>query len=172
MSMIAALKANGPFEGEKEKLRTFERFIGSWDLIVRYYNEEGDLWRECPGEWHWDWILEGRAIQDVWIAPSRRERAKGAAPIEYGTSLRFFDPAIDAWRSTWIGPTNKYVLPFTAREVGDEIILERVEEDGTIDQWIFSEITDDSFQWRAQKSSGDGATWRVLQRFSVSRSGD
>src|SRR2546425_5180290 len=49
--------------------------------------------------------LEGRAVQDVWIVPSRSARqAPGvSAPgILYGTTLRVYDPRSDLWHIIWI----------------------------------------------------------------------
>lgn len=48
------------------------------------------------GEWHWGWVLDGRAIQDVWIA--HNDVSQSNAPItEWGTTLRFYDPKTDVW---------------------------------------------------------------------------
>ena len=38
------------------------------------------------------WVLEGRAIQDVWIRPKRPTLS-----TMYGTTLRIFDPGIGGW---------------------------------------------------------------------------
>ena len=67
---------------------------------------------------------------DVWITPRRSLRGQ-ADPYEYGASLRFFDPTIQAWRSTWIGPVRHLVRPFIAQQVGDEIFLEGSFEPGS-----------------------------------------
>src|SRR5262245_47305146 len=45
------------------------------------------------GEVHFGWVLEGRAIQDVWMIPRRRDRRPGAPVMPtagnwYGTTLR------------------------------------------------------------------------------------
>jgi hypothetical protein len=110
----------------------------------------------------------GRAVQDVWIAPSREVR--GAGDIgEWGTTLRFYDPDLGAWRSTWIGPEKRAVLPFVGRQVDDEIILEGTFEDDLLTRWIFSDITPSSFRWRAVDSSDGGTTWTLLQEMSASR---
>ena len=42
--------------------------VGSWELDSRRYAGERV---SIPGEAHFVWALEGRAIQDVWIMPSR-----------------------------------------------------------------------------------------------------
>jgi hypothetical protein len=88
---------------------------------------------------------------------------KELAGMDRRCDLRFYDEAIDAWRSTWIGPHNRAVMPFLARSVGDEIVLEGSFEDGVRTRWIFSEITPDSFSWRAVDSKDDGESWRLLQ---------
>ena len=43
--------------------------IGGWEAAVYDYAEDGTA-HEGSGEWHFGRV-EGRAIQDVWIAPPR-----------------------------------------------------------------------------------------------------
>ncbi|HEY7184391.1 MAG TPA: hypothetical protein VIC84_23345, partial [Blastocatellia bacterium] len=47
--------------------------IGDWEATVYDYAADGTM-RESSGEWHFGRVLEGRAIQDVWIAPPRSQR--------------------------------------------------------------------------------------------------
>jgi hypothetical protein len=121
--------------------------------------------QELKGEWHFGWALEGRAIMDVWITPRRSLRSQ-AEPYEYGATLRFFDPTIQAWRSTWIGPVRHLVRAFIARQVGDEIILEGSFAQGCRTRWIFSQITATSFQWRNMESSDAGQRGPKCRRWS------
>ncbi len=118
--------------------------LGSWDLDVTWH--EGELiGRTEKGEWHFCYALDGRAVLDVWTVPPRNARAKGADGYEWGATLRFYDPTLRAWRSTWIGPAHGAVLTFLARAVGNEIVLEGKTEDGWPMRWIFSQITPRSF---------------------------
>lgn len=168
--MTDALHAPGPNAEHREKLMQFGRLVGSWDLDVIYYDEFGGIRRRIPGEWHFGWALEGRAIEDVWMVPPRSQRpSEGPAPGEYGVTLRFYDPRIDAWRSTWHGPVNGIVWPFIARQVGDEMVLERTQEDGSLTRWIFSKMAPESFHWRAITSSDGGKTWRLEQEMFAKR---
>jgi hypothetical protein len=168
-ALLAALAAGAPHRDHADKLKTFGQFVGSWALDVTWH--DGDVvTRRARGEWHFAWVLEGRAVQDVWIVPTRAERAAGAAPYEFGTTLRFYDPRIDAWRSTWIGPTNGTVLPFIAREVGDEIVLEGRNADGLPIRWIFFDIRPDAFRWRYALSRDAGRSWSKVQEMAVRRS--
>ena len=47
--------------------------IGSWSVDVTDY-DLGDSPRKSKGEWHFSRVLEGRAIQDVFIVPIRGSR--------------------------------------------------------------------------------------------------
>ena len=160
-SMINVLQANGPHPDLAEQLMLFGQFVGAWDVDITFIAPDGAK-KEMKGEWHFGWALEGRAIVDVWIVPRRSLRSP-SEHYEYGTTLRFFDPTIQAWRATWIGPEHHLVLPFIARQVGDEIILEGSFAEGELTRWIFSDVTATSFHWRAMESSDDGTTWTKVQ---------
>jgi hypothetical protein len=164
---LDVLLADGPDPELVDELRLFGQLVGSWDLEVVYHDEGGR--RKLSAEWHFTWALNGRAVLDVWIAPSRRDRERGEPPVEWGTSLRFYDPRIDAWRSTWVGPTKGLVLPFLARPAGDEIVLEGRHDDVTLTRWIFSAITPSSFSWRAVESDDGGTTWALRQEMWARR---
>jgi arginase len=167
MPQTDAFLAEGPDPAYADKLQLFGQFVGSWDLVVTNHPGYGTA-GTIPAEWHFAWALGGRATQDVWIAPNRAERAKGRDG-EWGATLRFYDETIDAWRSTWIGPRNRVVMPFLGRAVGDEIVLEGSFEEGVLTRWIFSEITPESFSWRAVDSKDDGVTWILLQEMTARR---
>ena len=167
-TMIAALRSSKPHPGMSDKLRLFGQFVGSWDVEIINYKPEGE--ERLAGEWHFGWVLDGRVVQDVWIAPKRSGRARSVDDFyEYGTTLRFYDSKIEAWRSTWIGPKKGVVLPFIARQVQDEIVLEGAFEQGVCLRWIFSEITTDSFRWRAVESKDGWATLRKGQEMFARR---
>src|SRR5262249_52253306 len=97
-AMIEALHSSRPRAQLVQKVRLFGQFVGSWDVEVINYKPDGSQ-ETVPGEWHFGWVLDGRAIQDVWIAPKRSLRAGNEEVGEYGATLRFYDPEIDAWRS-------------------------------------------------------------------------
>ena len=167
--MIEVLRANAPLPELAEKLQMFGQFVGSWDARVINYNRDGTS-LTVEAEWHFGWVLEGRAIQDVWIAPKRDLRvAEENAPGDYGATIRFYDAKIDAWRSTWIGPVKGYVIAFIARQIGDEIVLEGKLESGTAVKWIFSEIKKESFRWRSIESTDGWASQNKAQEMFCHR---
>ena len=167
---LEALAASGPHPDHRDELMLFGQFVGSWDLDVTWYEAGAPVRRE-RGEWHFAWVLEGRAVQDIWIVPPRIERTARSDLYEYGSSLRFYDPALGAWRSTWIGPMRGAVIPFIARGIGDEIVLEGQEPgDDRPMRWIFSDIAPDRFLWRNTVSGDGGSTWTTQQDFVCCRS--
>jgi hypothetical protein len=162
-----ALISGEPHSALAPQNQIFAPFIGSWDLVVRWFDETGAVSRQQHGEWHFSWVLEGRAIQDVWIVPPRSERKMTAGDYEYGTSLRFYDRDNDCWQSTWIGPMHCVVRTFVARRIDDSVVLETTEGALPKMRWSFTEISPDAFSWRNEiLENGD---WRVQQTFEAER---
>jgi hypothetical protein len=121
---LDALGADGPAADHAGKMDLYGRFVGSWDLDVTQFREDGSK-RQRKGEWHFGWALEGRAIQDVWIVPPRGELRHGDAAANfnsYGTTLRVYDPRIDAWQIQWTDPVTQNFLRMIGRKQGDDIV--------------------------------------------------
>jgi hypothetical protein len=163
--MFDVLTAQGPRPELAERMAIFEPLIGTWSLVVENIDPDGTV-HTVDGEWHFGWALDGRALADVWISPARASRAEHD-PGEWGLSLRFYDPAIDAWRSTWHGPARGWVIPFRGRRTPDGFCLEG-ERDGIALRWVFSELTADGFRWRAEETEPGGEPF-VRQRFTATR---
>lgn len=145
--------------------------VGAWELDVTRFLEDGSR-RRRPGEWHFGWVLEGRAIQDVWIVPPRGPQRRGdpAANVNvYGTTLRVYDPAIDAWHVQWTDPVTQTYLTMTGRREGDAIVQLGKAAGGEPIRWSFSEITPASFRWRGEISADGGASWRLNVEFLARR---
>lgn len=59
--MVKALNAPPPAPERAERMHLFGQFVGSWAIDVATLEPDGS-WRNEQGEWHFGWILEGRAI--------------------------------------------------------------------------------------------------------------
>ena len=165
-----ALAASGPAADRGGNMDLYGWLIGSWDLDVTEIDENSAT-RRRPGEWHFGWALEGRAIQDVWIVPPRgsREHEDAAANRNYyGTTLRVYDPRIDAWHIQWTDPVSQIYLTMTGRRQGADIVQLGTGFGGLHVRWSFSEISRDSFRWRSELSS-DGESWRMNTEFFARR---
>ena len=170
---LEALGADGPAADRAGKMDLYGRFVGSWDLDVTQFPQAG-VRRRRKGEWHFGWALEGRAVQDVWIVPPRGELRHGDAAANvnsYGTTLRVYDPRIDAWQIQWTDPVTHNFFQMIGRRHGDDIVQLGTRPDGKLLRWRFSEITPNSFRWRGEVSADDGASWRLNVEFLATRVG-
>ena len=125
-----------------EEFDYFGKLIGSWSID---YVEHGDS-RTIKGEWHFSWVLEGMAIQDVIILPD----------YEYGTSLRIFNPDTRAWDVAY-GYTGK-IIRLEARKQGGMIVLTYTNDEKR--KWMFTRIDDDRFHWQNVTVQDDGG-WQI-----------
>ena len=166
-AFASALIHRGPHRDIPADQRLFEPFIGGWALDIRWFDEGGGLTRRERGEWRFAHILEGRGVQDVWLWPPVSERAARPGEGEYGTSVRFYDPDITAWRSIWAGPAQRLLRVFVARAHGQEIRLESTSGDGPALRWTFFDVAPQTFRWRNEIE--EGGRWRVQQTFAAQR---
>lgn len=145
----------------------YRGLIGRWDVEVIDFEDDGTR-RTSQGEWHFGWALEGRAVQDVFIVPARRQRT-GAVESRlgnrYGTTVRFYDRTLQAWRIVWINPVSGAVNRLTARMDGDVIVQEGTDSDGTLIRWSFVEIERNRFHWVGERSTDAGQTWQTRAEF-------
>lgn len=164
---IRGLDASGPAPDVAGKMMLFGQFAGDWDCEVDLRLPDGSMIHgKC--EWHFGWALQGRAIQDVWIA--HYDASKPGAPTEgYGTTIRWYDPKADLWHAIWISARDNTTHRFVARKTGDEIVLSSDDNPEHPYRWIFFEITPQSFRWRSEGSPDGGKTWMVGQEMRAKR---
>jgi hypothetical protein len=119
-----------------------------------------------------DWILEGRAVQDLWITPIRENKT-----VEWqqpgnrcSTTIRMYDPTIDAWHILWVNPPNGYIIRQIGRQVGNEIVqLGEPYGQGQQSRWVYRDIQADSFRWCNEKTVDNGNTWKLMQEIRAKR---
>ena len=162
--MIAALGAPAPHPSLEDEARIFDRLVGTWDCDFTFYLEDGSV-RHKRGELLFGWILDGRALQDIWVtyaAGSQEDRA-------LGTSVRYFDTTISQWRVVFISPQFNYVIEVQGGQEGDRIVLRGVDAEGFRIQWSFNEIQPDAFTWRGERSQDGGRTWKLEEEHHMRR---
>lgn len=167
----AALGAERRTDEIPESADAYGWLAGSWELDVLHYWGMNVSARGIKGEVHAGWVLEGRAIQDVWIMPRRSERTM---PLDkmmnmYGTTLRVWDPTIKAWRITWRNPAGDHHEDQIGRRQGKDVVQIGVRPDGTPTRWAFREITARSFHWLGESLGPDGQTWNLEGEFRGTR---
>jgi len=167
---LDALSASWPAPDRAAKLALYGQFVGSWELDVLEHRDDGTT-RRRPGEWHFGWALEGRAVQDVWIVPPRRQRQGDpiAQSNRYGTTLRVYDPGIDGWHIAWTEPVGQTYLTMIGRARGKDIVQLGETADGRSIRWGFYEITPDSFFWLGESSADGETNWKRVVEFRARR---
>ena len=165
-----ALVSAGPSTEVNEEERMYDWLIGSWRARTVDYLDDGTT-LERDGEWHFAPVLEGRAIQDVWISPSRANRSADTPKLRnrYGTTLRMFDPEKRRWVITWINPIVGAHDVLLARREGGDIVQEGHDESGNVMRWGFTDIMENSARWYGTRSYDDGKTWKLEAEFFLTR---
>ena len=158
---LETLATGGPHPSLGPHADTYGRLIGSW--VGEAHNHM------VPGpppitsiEVHFAWVLDGRAVQDTWITPARRDRA--AAPASglnwYGSTLRVFDPKSESWRAAWTDPASQVRIELDGRRHGDDIVQIGTRGGWPI-RWNFTEIRARSLLWQGHVLEPDGVNWRL-----------
>ena len=137
-----ALTSEVKNEALPDDFNYFGKLIGSWK--IDYIDNSTS--RVIKGEWHFSWVLEGMAVQDVIVLPG----------FEYGTTLRVYNPGTYAWDVAYCY-TGK-IMRFEARKQDDIIVLTNIEDARR--KWVFAKIEDNNFHWQDVMVKDDGE-WHV-----------
>jgi hypothetical protein len=153
-----ALHTNAPAADRADRMDLYGWLIGDWDFDGVVHLRDGTT-HKGRGEIHFGWVLEGRAIQDVWILPG----------LFYGTTLRIYDPGRDAWHILWNDPVRQFYTRQIGRADGRDIVQDGSDDTGDAVRWSFRDITPTSFRWRGERSQDGGATWRLDAEYLARR---
>jgi hypothetical protein len=140
--------------------------IGTWDVsAIEYLDDQEPL--RVEGEWHFTRILEGRAIQDVYIVPKRSLRTPFSSKTRnrYGTTIRYYDETIQAWRLNWFNPVSGASDQLIAKKLGNDIVQEGIDAVGNLMKWSFVDILPNSFHWKGERSFDGGKTYKLEAEF-------
>jgi hypothetical protein len=109
-------------------------------------------------------VLEGRAIQDLFIFPRRADRTAGV-PVQgdrYATTIRTYDGTLRAWRVNFINPAaDETSGRLIARRRESMIEMEGKLSGGTSIRWRYDSVTPTSFHYSAEKLVDDEESWRL-----------
>ena len=159
-SLADLLFSEGPAPDRADKMGLYGQFVGAWEMDAVVTADDGQK-HTGHGRVRFAWALEGRAIQDVWILPG----------VFYGTTLRVYDPGLDAWHILWSDPLRQYYSRQLGRAQGADIVQFGKTDAGLAVRWSFSEITPHSFFWRGERSFDGEASWQTQSEFRVRRLG-
>lgn len=150
-------------------LQLYGQFVGDWDAEIVAHASDGASHR-AAGQIHFGWVLEGRAIQDIWMIP--RPAGAPAFPIAgnwYGTTLRVYDPTIQAWRIYWTDPGRSVFDQQIGWPRGPDIVQEGTTSSGELSRWSFTRITENSFHWLDEARAASAEEWRLAVEVKATR---
>lgn len=165
LDVTTALKATSPHPALGNQAQVLGRIIGTWDVEYTDFAKDGTATHRT-GEFIVGWIMDGQAIQDLWIVnPSgtRKER-------EVYTDLHWFNAKTRTWHATFVDPEHGSVAKFSGGPVGnDRYVLETSDLGSKQTRWSFNDIRADSFVWRDEASNDDGKTWKLQSEYKMKR---
>jgi hypothetical protein len=165
VDLTSALQATRPNPALADHAQVLNRLVGTWDVKYTEFGKDGTATHRT-GEFIVGWIMDGRAVQDLWIVhPSgtRKER-------EVYTDLHWYDEKSQIWRATFVDPEHGSVAKFTGGPVGnDRYVLETSDLGSKQTRWSFNDIRPDSFVWRDEASNDDCKTWRLQSEYQMKR---
>jgi hypothetical protein len=149
--------------GGDRQARLFDWIVGTWEVDYTTIKDD-DSREKATGQLIAGWVLDGRALQDLWIWTEPGETQR-----RMGTTIRFYDAERKAWRVTWVSPSAKAVTLLDGSGEAGRIVL--AGDTGTRKlRWTFFDITDDGFRWHGEHSRDGGATWRLREDHRMRRS--
>jgi hypothetical protein len=167
LGLVTELNATGPHPSLGNQAEVVGRLVGTWDVEYTHFAKDGKATHRT-GEFIVGWVMDGRAIQDLWIVhPSGTRKDR-----EVYADLRWFDPKSRAWRSAFVDPEHGSVARFTGGPVGqDRFVLETQDFGSQQNRWSANDIRPDSFVWRDEASSDGGKTWTLQAEYRMKRRG-
>lgn len=126
----------------------FAPLLGDWEFD---YQDRGG--RRLQGEWYFRRALDGMAIEDLFICPSRDTREENPQPDgEYGAAVRMYNRERRCYDVTYI--CSKGTTRLEVRKEGGVIACTVLEEPSN--QWRFVEVTEDTFHWQNVTKQAEG----------------
>lgn len=166
---VELLGSSNPNPEADDRLMQFGRLVGSWALDVSFMDADGSE-ETTSAEWHWTWILDGRAIQDVLVLPARSQHSEGGH--QFGTSLRLFDESAEIWKVVWVAPRSGTIYKLSGRfSEDDRVVLHGDAHDGEPTRWTFFDISESGFSWEGYVRDPPDTDWRLIQRMEARRTG-
>ena len=161
-----ALVAPGPTPEYPGRMRRFGQLVGSWSVKGSLFNEESGEWMEREFTWIVEFILDGRAVQDVEVVPST-SHPSGFETV--ATTIRVYDPHAGVWRVSYFSPTMDEYCHLVATPYRTGIRQDGTRTDGRPIRWNFTSITADSYEWEGWVSNDEGATWLLIEHNEATR---
>jgi len=144
---------------ENGKNNLLDRLIGTWATKSISRSTTDGTWKTdtTTASWVWYKILQDKAIQDDWYANTTPDKLEEATSM--GTNIRIYNEKEKKWYMGWIDTFNYKLQTFTATEENGVLTMEGNNAQGRPVRIVFSNVTENSFDWAQQWTFDEGKTW-------------
>jgi hypothetical protein len=112
------------------------------------------------------WILDGRAIEDVWIV----DPSEGRTEREVYADIRYFDPKSHSWPTVFIDPEHASSARFTGGATADgRMVLQSADLGKPENRWSFIDIGPETCGFRDEYSLDGGVSWTLQAEYHLKR---
>ncbi len=133
----------------------FDQLVGTWDVLYEIVDKEVKARRD-RGHVQYSWILDGKALQEIWSSDSE------GTDLPFGTTIDFYEPKHQRWTAVWIYPAQAMTSIMAGGEVNGMIVLIGHNQSGALERWSTSVTQPGSIAIRADVSDDEGKTWRPM----------
>lgn len=152
---IAGAAADDSSATKVAKSVVLDKLGGTWNVRYEFVDKTGRS-RVNNGQVHYTWILDGKALQEVWTSDSEGK----AAP--FGTSINFYDPKRQQWTAVWVYPSQGETFQMTGGDVDGNFVLTGHDQSGALQRWSTHVASSDSVIGRFDISRDEGKTWKEV----------
>jgi hypothetical protein len=142
-------------EAKAPERAMFDRMIGSWDVTYEIYDKDGKV-RRLPGQVTYGWILDGKALQEIW------SDLDGKQVKPYATTIGYSDAKHGRWTAAWIYPAAGMPTIVSGGVENGRLVLTGHDQDGALQRWSIDGVQADAFVARYESSEDEGKTWRLV----------
>lgn len=157
---VDALVAPGPTPEYPTRMRRFGQLVGTWAVHGSRLDESTGEWVEREFTWLVEFVLDGRAVQDVEVVASA-SHPSGFETV--ATAVRVYDAHAGVWRVSSFAPTVGEFCHLMATPYRRGVRQDGTRTDGKPIRWNFTSITPDAYTWEGWVSDDDGATWTLVE---------
>lgn len=153
---IASAAADDSSTTKVAKSVVLDKLAGTWDVRYEFIDKAGRS-RVNNGQVQYTWILDGKALQEVWTSDSESKD-----PQPFGTSINFYDPKRQHWTAVWVYPSQGETFQMAGGDVDGNFVLTGHDQSGALQRWSTSVVTPDSVIGHFHISRDEGKTWKEV----------
>ncbi len=160
----APLLAPAPSE-----MRQFAFMVGIWDVHLISYKPDGGIDFECDGVWRAEYKNDGRMLLDEFTRLSEDKQE-----VSYSATLRTYCPETNQWEMAFLFSQQRQTVQsfdgaFIDGEGHFKAIAEIAPGKTAVAKVLFTDIEQNSFQWKMETSLDEGGSWGLSQTMNARR---